>query len=132
MVLDSPNSCVVAAVESRHPIPSDWEAWLGTSFRGRVEYQRRFGLPTQLELGQTVWLVLEAVDYEASISLNEIELGSMRLGDNPFRVDIRNRLQHSNHLKVVIDLPAEAERGERNSAAGGLIGSVRLEVATSL
>jgi beta-galactosidase/beta-glucuronidase len=132
MVLDSPNSCGVAVVESRRPIPADWEDWLGTSFRGRVEYQRRFGLPTQLEPGQAVWLVLEAVDYEASISLNEIELGSMRLGDNPFRVDIRNRLQHSNHLKVVIDLPAEAERGERNSAAGGLIGSVRLEIATSL
>ena len=131
MVLDFQNSCDVAAVESRHPIPSDWENWLGTSFRGRVEYQRRFGLPTQLETGQAVWLVLEAVDYEASISLNEIELGSMRLGDSPFRVDIGNRLQHSNHLKVVVELPTEAERGERNSAAGGLIGSVRLEIATS-
>ena len=117
--------------DCRHPIPSDWGDWLGHSFRGRVEYRRRFGLPTQLEPRQAVWLVLEAVDFEASIALNEIELGTMRLGDPPFRVDIGNRLQHSNHLKVVIDLPAEADRGERNSAPGGLIGSVRLEIVTS-
>jgi hypothetical protein len=84
-----------------------------------------------LDPDQAVWLVFEAVDFEASISLNEIELGTMQLGDDPFRVEIGNRMQKSNHLKVVIDLPAEADRGERNSMAGGLIGSVRLEIATS-
>ena len=117
--------------ECRLHSPSDWGDWLGHSFRGRVEYRRRFGLPTQLDPDQAVWLVFEAVDFEASISLNEKELGTMQLGDDPFRVEIGNRMQKSNHLKVVIDLPAEADRGERNSMAGGLIGSVRLEIATS-
>ena len=117
--------------ECRLHIPSDWGDWLGHSFRGRVEYRRRFGLPTQLDPDQAVWLVFEAVDFEASISLNEIELGTMQLGDDPFRVEIGNRMQKSNHLKVVIDLPAEADRGERNSMAGGLIGAVRLEIASS-
>lgn len=131
-VLDSQDRCDAAAVEIRHSVPSDWKDWLGVSFRGRVEYRRRFGLPTQLEPDQDVWLVFEAVDFEASFALNEIELGTMRLGADPFRVEISSQLQQSNHLKVVIDLPLEVDRGERNSVAGGLIGSVRLEIAESL
>ncbi len=119
-------------LKTRHSVPSDWKDWLGVSFRGRVEYRRRFGLPTQLEPDQDVWLVFEAVDFEASFALNEIELGTMRLGADPFRVEISSQLQQSNHLKVVIDLPLEVDRGERNSVAGGLIGSVRLEIAESL
>ncbi len=128
-MLDSQNGCDFASPESRQAIPSDWGNWLGAAFRGRVEYRRRFGLPTQLEPDQEVWLVLEAIDFEASCSLNEIELGTMRLGDDPFRVEIGKQLQLSNHLKIVIDLPWEVDRGERNSMAGGLIGSVRLEIA---
>ncbi len=131
-VLSCQNGGDPAASESRHHIPSDWDDWLGVSFRGRVEYRRRFGLPTQLEPDQDIWLVFEAVDFEASFALNEIELGTMRLGDDPFRVEISSQLQQSNHLKVVIDLPLEVDRGERNSVAGGLIGSVRLEIAESL
>ena len=131
-VLDSQFACDVSAHERRLSIPSDWGDWLGASFRGRVEFRRRFGLPTQLNPGQAVWLVLESVDFQASISLNEIEVGTMRLGDDAFRVEIGEQLQHSNHLRVVVDLPAEVDRGERNPMAGGLIGSVRLEIAESL
>ena len=105
---------------------------MGASFRGRVEFRRRFGLPTQLNPGQAVWLVFESVDFQASISLNEIEVGTMRLGDDAFRVEIGEQLQHSNHLRVVVDLPVEVDRGERNPLAGGLIGSVRLEISESL
>ena len=104
---------------------------MGSSFRGRVEYRRRFGLPTHLDPNQAVWLVFESVDFEASITLNEIELGTLRLGDSPFRAEIRQRLLHSNYLNVIVELPSEVDRGERNSMAGGLIGSVRLEIASS-
>ena len=130
-VLDSQNGCDVASSESRQTIPSDWGNWLGSSFRGRVEYRRRFGLPTHLDPNQAVWLVFESVDFEASITLNEIELGTLRLGDSPFRAEIRQRLLHSNYLNVIVELPSEVDRGERNSMAGGLIGSVRLEIASS-
>jgi beta-galactosidase/beta-glucuronidase len=121
-------------VEPQHPvkIPSDWGDWLGTLFRGRVKYQRNFGLPTGLTDDQKVWLVVEAIDYRANVVLNDRPLGSLQLGDPPLRFEVRHSLKKSNRLQIEVELPVEAERGQRNGLAGGLIGSVRLEIEDSL
>jgi len=117
--------------ERRLKIPSDWGDWLGELFRGRVAYERRFGLPTGLEPQQKVWLVVSEVDFHASVSLNDAPLGEIQLGSPALRVEVRNLLQNSNDLRIEIGLPSGAERGARAPLAGGLIGEVRLEIEES-
>jgi hypothetical protein len=119
-------------------IPSDWGDWLGTDFRGLVEFDRAFGMPTGLAANQEIWLVIEQVDYRAKIWLNQnvdaqangkAPLGELQLGQSPFRQSIRHLMQARNRLHLEIELPVDAERGERRKCAGGLIGEVRLEIA---
>ena len=115
--------------QMRLHIPGNWDGWLGSSFRGLVHMQRDFGLPTNLVEQQKIGLVIEEIDFRASIWLNGQNLGQHQLGDSPFRCDIRPLLQARNRLRLEIELPTDAERGERNSMSGGLIGEVRLEIS---
>ncbi len=43
-------------------LPSDWGSELGTAFRGRVRYTRRFGRPDGLDPHERVCLVCEGAD----------------------------------------------------------------------
>ena len=61
----------------RAHLPADWGLTLGPDFRGRVRYTRRFGLPTNLEPHEEVWLVVEGVDYFGSLALNDTPLGDV-------------------------------------------------------
>lgn len=112
-------------------MPSDWGATLGRDFRGRVRYRRAFGRPT-LEPGETVILVLEAVDAAAHVSLGGEPLGETRGG--PARFDVTALLRPRNELTVEVALPAYSPdeekqiRGARAGLPGGLIGEVRLEI----
>jgi beta-galactosidase/beta-glucuronidase len=117
--------------ERRLKIPSDWGGWLGTSYRGRVAYERRFGLPTGLQTQQSIWLVIAAVDFRASISLNGELIGQLQLGSPEFRSEVRDLLRTNNFLDIVVELPVDADRGARSPLAGGLIGEVRLEIEES-
>ena len=114
--------------ERRTTIPADWGDWLGSAFRGRVAYRRIFHLPTQLDPDQLVWLVIEKVDYQGSLFLNDQSIGTLRLGEAPLRVEVRQQLLETNLLCIEIELPDDVERGNRSSSAGGLIGGVRLEI----
>src|ERR1700676_4009933 len=58
-------------------LPADWGPTLGIDFRGRVRYLRRFGLPTNLDSSQRVWLVVEGVDYFGTATLNGTRLGEL-------------------------------------------------------
>ena len=128
--LDAPQT------QKKFHVPGDWGDWLGFGFRGVVAFERSFGMPTGLEDDQEIWLVIEQVDYRAKIWLNSDEggvannkmLGELQLGQSPFRAPIRNLMQARNRLHFEIELPADAERGERASLGGGLIGEVRLEI----
>lgn len=117
----------------RAAVPGDWSQWLGEDFQGRVRYTRRFNAPTNLDSDERVWLVVEAVDYEAEIALNDKPLGTLRSGQPPHRSDVTPLLQPHNLLAVDVHLPPEAfadatARGARASRAGGLSGEVRLEI----
>jgi hypothetical protein len=124
--------------QTKLKIPDDWGNWLGIEFRGLVEFDRAFGMPTGLEANQEIWLVIEQVDYRAKIWLNqnadaeangEAPLGELQLGQSPFRRSIRQLMQARNRLHLEIELPVDVERAERRKCAGGLIGEVRLEIA---
>ena len=123
--------------QKKFQVPNDWGDWLGADFRGLVEFDRAFGMPTGLEDDQEIWLVIEQVDYRAKIWLNrkndtamsnQALLGELQLGQKPFRRSIRHRMQARNRLHLEIELPAGADRGARGQCAGGLIGEVRLEI----
>lgn len=114
-------------------MPSDWSPIAGPDFRGRVRFTRRFGCPTGILDGDRVELVVEAVDYEATIELNGQQLGNTRWGTGPWRCEITPWLQAANELRIVVDLPCETpdsplDRGERTGQPGGLVGEVRLEI----
>ena len=125
-------SDTVDSQERRVKIPSDWGDWLGSEFLGRVEYRRNFNRPTGLEPGQNIWLVIEQIDSHGDVYLNDQLLGSLTIqGDSagkPFRIEVAQRLQLSNVLKVEIEVNANSDRGKRTGQAGGLIGSVRIEI----
>lgn len=114
----------------RARIPADWASELGTQFRGRVVYLRNFNRPTRLDQGQRVWLVIENVDFSATVALNAQTIGRLQWG-SALRVEIQSWLQNANQIRVEVELPATIDRGDRNSLAGGLIGDVRLEIEES-
>jgi len=118
--------------ERRVKIPDHWGDWLGVDFRGQVEYRRSFNRPTGLEPNQLVWLVVEQVDFHAEIFLNDQRLGHLTFGElpqgQPFRIEIGGLLELSNILRLEIQVAPESNRVDRVGLAGGLIGSVRIEI----
>ena len=114
--------------EKRVKIPSTWEDWLGATFSGVVAYERTFNLPTGLAPDQTVWLVIEEVDFLANISLNESFLGELRFAEGPLRLQVQQLLQPANKLRIEIATRPLEEQKSQSETAGGLTGSVRLEI----
>ncbi len=119
----------------RGQLPADWGLTLGADFRGRVRYTRRFGLPTNLETHEQVWLVVEGVDYYGTLELNGTALGEVTgyVGP-PAEFHITPLLSERNVLISDVEL-ASYEPGEtiphrpgRVHLPGGPIGEVRLEV----
>ena len=117
--------------ERRVKIPSHWGDWLGVDFCGKVEYRRSFNRPTGLEPDQRVWLVVEQVDFHGDVFLNDQPIGSLTFGENPdrpFRVEVGESLKLSNVLRIEIQVSADSDRTHRVGLAGGLVGSVRIEI----
>jgi hypothetical protein len=121
-------------------LPADWGATLGQEFRGRVRYVRRFGLPTNLEPHEQVWLVIDGVDCFGTLSLNGQPLGELVGYQQPKEFDVRRLLADRNLLTLDIELPryegnaaipAEIERPGREHLPGGPIGEVRLEIRST-
>jgi beta-galactosidase/beta-glucuronidase len=118
----------------RITIPADWGQTLGTDFRGRVRFVRRFGQPTNLGASERVWLVCEGVDLRGEASLNGRPLGELQGWRTVARFDVTTQLELRNELAIVVELPPLGDRTEhalrcdRAGRAGGLIGEVRLEI----
>jgi beta-galactosidase/beta-glucuronidase len=120
----------------RTRVPGDWAEHLGQDFVGRVRYCRRFNTPTNLDAGERVWLVVEAVDHRATLALNGQPLGEITAAGRDHRFDITPLLCLHNSLEIDVTLPAEiyddaSARGDRAGGSGGLIGEVRLEIQTT-
>ena len=115
-------------LKKRVHIPSDWGSWLGDEFRGTVSFARRFGRPTQLADHQKVWLVVEQVDEIGAVKLNENPVGEILFGQEPLRREIKDQLLPRNLLTIEISVLGDQRSPSRVHVAGGLIGSVRLEI----
>jgi hypothetical protein len=107
---------------------------LGDSFLGTVRYLRRFHSPTNLDLGERVWLVCEAIDPRGTATLNEQPIFAGQNPAGPWSQDITPLLRARNRLAIDIErTPADeatesSRRAERRGRAGGLPGEVRLEI----
>ena len=119
----------------RAHLPADWGLTLGPDFRGRVRYTRPFGLPTNLEPHEEVWLVVEGVDYFGSLAMNDTPLGELTgyLGP-PAEFNVTPLLAPRNVLILEVELPnfeagtVQPNRPGREHLPGGPIGEVRLEI----
>ena len=102
-------------------MPCDWSATLGSDFRGRVCYLRRFGRPGFPEPYEQMWIVFGGVRSRAIVSLNGQLLGEISDTD-PGNFEVTDRLDFRNVLEVIVEQPADT------AEPGGLIGEVRLEI----
>jgi hypothetical protein len=103
----------------RLTIPADWSESLGADFRGRVRFTRFFHEPTGLDQGQGVFLAVERVAESGRAFLNGELLGEVLSAGGPFRFEVSGRLRLYNTLTIEV---------ESIRQAGGLVGSVRLEI----
>jgi beta-galactosidase/beta-glucuronidase len=102
----------------RMNLPCRWDEGGLANFAGRVRYRRRFGLPTNLDAGESVWLSFAAVDAAADVWLNSQHVGS-HVGEGAFEFEVTKLLQPRNELVVEV---------ESASTSGGLCGEVALEI----
>jgi hypothetical protein len=124
-------------------LPADWGEALSPEFQGEVRFVRRFNRPTGLDTASRVWLVIEDVDFHASVVLNGRDLGGVLasgaqntadLPRCPVRFDITPDLALQNVLSITVKCPqlgpmgAPLPRPGRTARPGGLIGLVRLEI----
>ncbi|MGF1748068.1 glycoside hydrolase family 2 protein [Vibrio cionasavignyae] len=82
-------------------VPANWHSE-GVSFSGQALYQTSFDLQGYVS-GERYWLMFEAVDYAADVSLNNIPLGSHVGYFSPFSFDVTRFVQpKNNELSVVV------------------------------
>jgi hypothetical protein len=101
----------------RVTVPVDWSEALGSDYRGRVRFTRRFHSPTGLAQGQRVYLCVERAVTSGTISLNGRLLGAVGEA-GPFCFDVTENLAAGNMLSIEIESLDRA----------GFLGSVRLEI----
>jgi hypothetical protein len=106
-------------------IPSDWSATLGSEFRGRVRYKRRFGRPSNLDADEQIDLILHEISGLATITLNGSHLRETKIGELACRIDVTSLLLARNELEIEVNLP----RGSHDIAVGGIVGEVQLVIS---
>jgi hypothetical protein len=86
-------------------MPATWHEMVGSDFRGRVRCRRRFACPRGLEPYETVWLVVQGLDAEGTVSLNSQRLGTIASGQHAQRYDVTRLLKERNELIVEVAGP---------------------------
>jgi hypothetical protein len=102
---------------SRITVPFSNEALLSDRFRRineheRLWYHRSFTLPTEW-LGYRILLHFGAVNWEARISLNGIELGKHRGGYDAFSFDITDSLKSEGAQELLISVLNPIDSGDQ-------------------
>ncbi|MGD9724079.1 MAG: hypothetical protein AB7O59_22690 [Pirellulales bacterium] len=98
-----------------------------------VHCTRHFNAPTNLDADERVWLVCDAVDFQARFALNGHRLGTIEGHCPQPRLDLTEKLRPHNVLAIEIELapdgapPEHVEYGPRGLPGG--IGEVWLEIA---
>jgi beta-glucuronidase len=100
-------------------LPCRWDEGGLEGFAGRVRFTRRFGLPTNLDSTEQVWLTFAGVEGAAAVTLNGERLGVHDAAHEPFAFEITRLLRPRNELRVEVESP---------STRGGICGEVTLEI----
>ena len=74
-----------------------------TSRGGLTRFCRWFNLPTSLQSGDRVDLVISAMDVPGRAMLGEESLGPLSGGGRPARFDITDRLERRNRLAIELE-----------------------------
>lgn len=85
-------------------------------YAGGVRFVRRFGRPTNLAVGDSVWLVFEGVRGAAEVRLNGQELGRV---EGTGRFEVGGFLAERNAVAVTVKAADDS---------GGIVGDVVLEI----
>ena len=101
---------------ARMTVPGTLKAGGWPGLTGRVSFYRRFGRPSNLSVGESVWLVFEQVAGPARALLNDEPLGELA-GTGQF--DVTGRLRPRNTLEVIVDATGDG---------CGIVGDVGLEI----
>jgi hypothetical protein len=127
-------------------LPADWGDVLGGDFQGVVRFTRRFHRPTGLNAASRVWLVIDDVDWHATVTLNDQLCGDVICSHStdvsshaasqrcPARFDVTANLLPQNILSISVSSPglsaggAALPRPGREGLPGGLIGLVGIEI----
>ena len=94
-----PIGSVLSGVE--RTLRPDEQAWMRRSFA--FDPGSLAGLRLRLHFG--------AVDWECSVSVNGLEVGSHRGGHTPFHLDITDALRDNTHQEIVLSIHDPSDRG---------------------
>lgn len=84
-------------VAARLNLPAVW----AEDYHGGVRLRRRFGYPGRIDAHERVWLLVEGLHQDATVSLNDVELGRVT---HSAEFEITARLQPRNELVVELDV----------------------------
>lgn len=109
--------------EGRVKLPADWRELFGET-AGAVRFRRVFHRPTNLDDYERVYVVFDGVGGEATVRLNDRELGRIGPQADTAEFHITELLRPSNELMV----DTAFDPGASEAAPGGLWKTVALEV----
>jgi hypothetical protein len=113
-------------------IPSDWSNALGSTFRGKVLFQRHFHKPTGLEDGDCIRIRIGQVNALAEIFLNHEAIGSVSFERGSTAFEIEDQLEPRNLLEILVDLPLVDKESANlitlEGFSGGITGEVQIEI----
>ncbi len=112
-----------ATDSGRVKLPADWQSLFGAR-RGTVRFTRRFGLPTNLESHERVFVAFDGIGGVARVSVNGSHVGIIENSNSTVRFDVTALLNPSNTLMVELTYTAIDDA----SSPGGLHAPVAIEV----
>jgi hypothetical protein len=127
-----PNASDVHVIRLREP----WEREVPTADGERqatgddldsIRFHRRFGLPTGLEPGDRIELVIEGATASGEVWLNDVLLGQFSAEAAVTKIPLGGLLQFRNQLTITFGFPP-GERIHSETRLDRFIREVRLEI----
>ncbi len=104
-------------------LPASWQDVFG-NFRGRVRFRRRFHPPTNVEIDDRMFVVLDGIGGEGIVWLNGRFLGKTAAKGSTTRLDVTGKLRANNELEIDLEYADFSD----DSGPGGLFAPVALEI----
>lgn len=108
---------------ARAHFPAGWDVLFGNSC-GCARFRRRFHRPTNLDPDERVILEIAAVGGVGKLTVNGVELGTVRHSREPQRYDVTDVLTGNDELIIELQWNGETTLSDR----GGLYAPIVLEI----